>query len=692
VSAPSSPSPALDLHVSTAGNDRWSGTLPAPAADGRDGPLATIGRARDIVREKKLAGELTGAVTVWVRGGRYPIRAPLAFAAEDSAPVTYAAYPGETPIIDGGTRIEGWRTATVNGRAAWAVVLPAVARGEWHFRSLFVGGERRPRARLPKVGPEPERRTFHLMEDVPGTAKDAGLFEGSRCFVHAPGDVRADWRNLADVEIVALHYWVEERLPIERVDPVSRLVTCARRSIFALKDDTANRWARYYVENVFEALSEPGEWYLDRPSGTLYYLPLPGETPEGTEVFAPNVDQLLVLAGRPAEGAYVEFLRFVGLVFEHADWHQPAGGHDGDSGSAPGIDYGAAPQAAANLGGTVSLAGARHCAIEDCEVRHVGLYAIDLADGCRGNRVVGNEISDCGGGGVKLSGADARGPACRRSGNTRITDNHIHACGRVFHSAVGVILRHAADNVVAHNHIHDLFYTGISCGWVWGYGESVTRGNRIEANHVHDLGHGWLSDMGGIYTLGIQPGTVIRANVVHDVTRANYGGWAIYPDEGSSHIVIEDNLCHDTDSQAFHQHYGEENVVRNNIFAFGREAQVALSRVDRRPGFSFERNIVVTDGQPVFTGGYAHDIVARGMTADLNVYWDVSGPARLTKDRGFAEWQDAGRDRHSVVADPGCADVARRDFRLSPDSPAFALGFTAIDFSRVGPRPRGARG
>lgn len=688
-----SPSPSLELFVSPAGNDRWSGRLPEQASCGGDGPLATVGRARDVVREWKRSGALTGAVTVWLRGGRYPLRAPLAFAAEDTAPVTYAAYPGEEPILDGGTRITGWRTETVNGRAAWVASLPEVARGAWHFRSLFVNGARRPRARLPKVGIEPERRTFHVMEDVPGTGKDAALFDGSWSFVAAPGDVRAEWRNLTDVDVVALHYWVEERMPIASFDPATRRVTSSRRSIFALKDDTAGRWARYYVENVFEALTEPGEWYLDRPSGTLYYLPLPGETPQTTEVFAPRLDQLLVLAGKPAAGAYLEFLRFVGIVFEHADWHQPTGGHDPDTGSAPGIDYAASPQAAVHLGGAISLEGALSCAIEDCVIRHVGLYGVDVRDGCRGNRIVGNQITDCGGGGVKVSGADAHGPEGRLTGLNRITDNHVHSCGRVFHSAVGIILRHSYGNVVAHNHIHELYYSGISCGWVWGYTDNVSRGNIIEGNHIHDLGHGWLSDMGGIYTLGIQPGTVIRGNLIHDVTRANYGGWAIYPDEGSSHIVVEDNVCYDTNSQPFHQHYGEENIVRNNIFAFGREAQVALSRVDKRIGFTFERNIVITDGQPVFTGGYAHDLTRRGMTSDLNLFWDAGGgPLHPAKDQGFAAWQAAGRDLHSVVADPKCANLAARDFTLAPDSPAFALGFRQIDLSEVGPREKGNRG
>src|SRR5690606_34811764 len=145
-------------------------------------------------------------------------------------------------------------------------------------------------------------------------------------------------------------------------------------------------------------------------------------------------------------------------------------------------------------------------------------------------------------------------------------------------------------NEISHNEIHDLFYSGISCGWTWGYEESVSRDNRIEHNHIYDLGHGFLSDIGGIYTLGVQHGTVIRGNLIHDIEQKNYGGWAIYLDEGSSHILVEGNVCHDLGSNGFNQHYGRENIVRCNIFAFGRECQFSLSRAEDHVAFTFERN------------------------------------------------------------------------------------------------------
>lgn len=691
-----------DLYVSPQGNDQWSGMLAVPNAEGTDGPLATIAGARDVVRRRKEAGELAGPVTVWLRGGRYPLAAPLVFGPEDSGPITYAAYPGEEPVLDGGVRIEGWQPVEVNGVVAWVAEVPEVAAGKWYFRELFVNGQRRRRPRLPKEG-------FYWMANVPGLSLDAQLFEGSDTFQCVPGDIKP-WRNLTDVEVMVLHYWVEERMPIAQFDPATHTVVSSRRSIFALKDDARRRYAKYYVENVFEALCEPGEWYLDRSTGKVYYVPMPGETPQTVEVYAPRVEQLLLLQGAPDEHRYVEYLRFQGLTFRHADWRQPSGG--GEKFGRPGIDFAAAPQAAFHVPGVIRLEGARYCAIEDCVIEHVGWYGVELADGCQGNRLVGNSIHDLGAGGVKLNGSDAQGPLARRTGNNRITDNHIYDGGHVFPSAIGVLLVHSFGNTVAHNHIHDFYYSGISCGWVWGYRDSVTKDNRIEKNHIHHLGKGLLSDMGGIYTLGVQPGTVLRGNLIHDVKKWNYGGWGIYLDEGSSHILVENNIAYNTNSQPFRQHYGRENVVRNNIWAFGEEAQVGPSRPEEHVSYIFERNIVITNGQPLFlgdkawTGGLDRRTQKVKIITDLNLFWDVGGKelycANMQRDAearqviletlNLAQWQALGRDTHSIVADPKCKDLAHYDFTLVEDSPALALGFKPIDMSDVGPRPKERRG
>jgi parallel beta helix pectate lyase-like protein len=241
---------------------------------------------------------------------------------------------------------------------------------------------------------------------------------------------------------------------------------------------------------------------------------------------------------------------------------------------------------------------------------------------------------------------------------------------------------------------------------VWGYGPSPSSGNQIVGNHIHDLGQGLLNDMGGVYLLGVAPGTVVRGNLIHDVSCANYGGWGIYLDEGSSHVVVEGNVCHDLSSQCFHVHYGRENLVRHNVFAYGRQGGIAVTRPEEHVAFTFERNIVLCDGGvPAFSGVPGKgDVRAYGLVSDLNVFWDLGGPVRVAgngkKDADMRwsvvellddDWRALGHDRHSVVADPLFADAAGRDFGLPADSPAFGVGFVAPDVSTAGPRPDAGR-
>lgn len=697
-----------EFFVSPQGNDRWSGRLAEPNADRTDGPLATPGKARDLLAAARQQGDLAGPVTVWLRGGRYPLTVPLTFTPDHSWPVTYAAYAGEQPVLDGGRRITGWQMGEVNGRPAWVADVPGAAAGKWAFRSLFVNGARRSRPRLPKITAGTDGRDdFYRMAAVENIQFDAAstvdLFDGYDRFTAEAGQFEP-WRNLQDIEVVVAHYWIEERMPVAAFDPATRQVVSTRYSMFALKDDFRARYAKYYVDNVFEALTEPGEWYLDRAAGKLYYLPLDGETPETAEVYAPVAEQLLVVAGDASQGRYVEHLHFTGLTFEHADWRELDVPVEPDTGMPTTRKYAASPQAASHVPGALSLTAARYCTFEDCTIRHVGYYGIELADGCAGIRIIGNDISDLGAGGLKINGADAFEPVSQRTGNNRVTDNHIHDGGKVYHGAIGVFLKHSFGNVVSHNDIHDFYYSGISCGWVWGFAESISANNRFEANHIHHLGKAWLSDMGGIYTLSVQPGTVIRGNWIHDVEKANYGGWAIYLDEGSAHIIVEDNLCYRTTSQPFHMHYGREAIVRNNIFAFGGEGQIALGRSGDHLSFTFERNIVLTDNQPIFVGGYGCDFSRRDIITDLNLFWDIhAGPLLLTGPRQsgrsqpvpgltFEGWQARGNDIHSLVADPQFRDAAALDFALLPGSPAFGLGFHAVDVSAAGPRPKDARG
>jgi hypothetical protein len=187
----------------------------------------------------------------------------------------------------------------------------------------------------------------------------------------------------------------------------------------------------------------------------------------------------------------------------------------------------------------IRLKGCRNVAFDRCTVRDLGTFAFDIADGCWNITLSRNRLTGLGGGGIRINGGDKNSPPLRRTGDNTISDNIIGPYGEIYPSAVGVLLMHTFGNTVSHNEIHHGWYTGVSVGWEWGYQQSVSRDNVIAYNHIHHIGQGLLSDMGAIYTLGLSPGTVLRNNLIHDIDANQYGGWGIYNDEGSSHILVE---------------------------------------------------------------------------------------------------------------------------------------------------------
>ena len=142
----------------------------------------------------------------------------------------------------------------------------------------------------------------------------------------------------------------------------------------------------------------------------------------------------------------------------------------------------------------------------------------------------------------------------------------------------GFFLEHTFGNRIRYDDISDYYYTGVSIGWVWDYGDNEARDSIVEHNHIWNIGQGELTDMGGIYLPGEQPGTVIRGNVIHDVSAAVYNGNGIYADEGCSLVTFEDNVVYRVSHFAFHQHFGGENILRNNIFAYPGSGCISYGR------------------------------------------------------------------------------------------------------------------
>ncbi len=678
--APQPPAAAgspLTLYVAPDGGDAWSGKLARPAADRRDGPLPTLAAARDAIRALKKAsgGKLPSPVNVRIAPGRYALAEPFTLEPIDSGtsdcPITYAADdPKNPPLLDGGRIVEGWKKIApaqgpLKGREVWAAPVPDAAAGKWSFDSLWVNDRPAVEARWPAKG------VLHIAGSPDASSDPKEWNKGVKRFQFAQGDLK-DWPNLAGATAVAMDRWVESQMPVEKIDPKDRMIVCAKTSVFTLQPGDV-----YYLRGALEFLAEPGQFALDGKAGALYYLPRAGEDMARAAVVAPSLRQALVLAGQPERGRFVEHVRFRGLTISHTHWALPPG----QSG------FG---QADVGVPGAVQAQGARNCSWEGCRIVHAGTYAIDLAAGCRDNRIERCEMADLGAGGVKIGTcAIPDSDAMQTSGN-RVEDCRIIGGGRIFHSAVGVWIGQSPGNTIAHNEIADLYYSGISVGWTWGYKKAAGNGNLVEFNLVHHLGAPAgedgpiLSDMGGVYTLGEQRGTVIRNNVFHDIAGRVYGGWGIYFDEGTSHILAEKNVVYRTTHGGFHQHYGKENTVRNNIFAFGRDYQLQRSRKEPHLSFTFERNIVYWDrGQ--LLGGLWDDFDKYAM--DRNCYW-AAPPAGAPRFAGmdFKAWQAKGRDKSSVLADPLFSDPSKADFRLPKDSPALKLGFEPIDAAAVGPR------
>jgi Right handed beta helix region len=325
--------------------------------------------------------------------------------------------------------------------------------------------------------------------------------------------------------------------------------------------------------------------------------------------------------------------------------------------------------------------GVHSCTIERCRFAHLGGYAIALGEGSEENRILHNQMTDLGAGGVKIGDPKIPSSVPTQTSANQIAYNHIHDIGIVYPAAVGVWIGQSSNNIVARNEINDTFYTAISVGWTWGYGPTATKGNLVEFNSMHHIGRGMLSDMGCIYTLGVQPGTVERNNLCHDVSRYKYGGWGIYTDEGSSDIVIEKNIVYRCEDGGFHQHYGKANIVCNNIFALGGTAQLRRSKNENHLSFTFEHNIVYWDEGDLLDGTWADN----NYRLDHNLYYSVGWlPIEFSK-WSFRDWQKRGQDVHSLIANPLFADPEHGNFSLELGSPAVKVGFNAIDLSKVGP-------
>jgi parallel beta-helix repeat protein len=660
------PLPGRTIYVAPDGNANWSGSLAAPSADRSDGPLSTLEAARDKLRHLRV-GNPHEIFEVQLRGGLYTLEKPFVLSPIDSGseeqPVVYSAYPGEKPVISGGTIVRGWQKT--QGRF-WRAVLPVPVPRTMVPRQLFIGGNRAIRARTPNGG----------FWRIPGSSSIEHNFK----LPFMKGQIPAHWAN-SEAEVVVLLNWTLFRHRFIAVDVVQNIATLAGDagslppviSRTKLPQPFQTEDARYHIENVREALDDEAEWYYDEGAGELLYWPKASEDMGKDEVVVTRIMTLVQLTGNSAANEFVRYVTFRGLSFAYTNWDAGIGGFTDQ------------PQAAVLVPAAFEAEGVQNCEVVQCTFSQLGGYAVSFLGGGKANRIVGNTISDTGAGGIKLGVFNNEPQVYRLEENSDnyITDNHIHHIGEVFPSGVGILIGQSGNNTIAHNLIHDTYYSAISVGWTWGYELNPARNNIIEYNELFNILRGRLDDGGGIYTLGPSRGSVIRNNVIHDVEPSHKRGRGIYLDEGTSDMLVEDNIVYRVRSAAFHVHYGRNNVVRNNIFALSDEFQITRPRVELNQHLlTFEHNIVYFQAGRLLGRGDA----AQGLRFNHNLYFDVRGvPLRFIKD-SFAEWQARGQDADSVISDPMFTNSALGDFTLPADSPANRIGFKPIDISTVGPR------
>ena len=564
---------ARDFFVSSSGSDANAGT--------EDSPFASIARAQDAIRS--LTHPITENIRVTIGDGSYWLGRPLVFGPDDSgtstSSVTYQAAPGASVLISGGRPITGWARHSGN---IWKAQIPEASGGVRPFRYLWADGRRLTRARQP---------------NDPAMWKVAEVSQNSR-------SVRLDHQMLSfkeldtkdDVELVLETDWTNSRDIVDHVEE-DWLRMQSTVGLVGHPNVCAKPGNRAFLENAYEFLDRDGEWYLDRTTGTLYCCLADDADPNAMSFVAPLSNQLLRVAGTREQP--VLNLHFKNLEFAYTDWQLPVEGYAGVQACYFGAGYYSNDEGRQwpgyMLPNAVQFEFARNCAMDRCAVHSVAGSGICLAWGCLDNQIRGCEVTDTSAHGVHIGWIDET-PKCGwhywwspRNANRQpwhvnqrntVTNSYIHNTSQEFWEGVGLVDMFSQATHIAHNEIAHTGSAGMVIGFCWEPNVITPESNTlVENNDVHHFCEK-LGDSGGIYTLGRNPGAVMRANFIHDNTRRpawlESPAYGIYLDQASEGWLLENNVLYLSQSPGFARPWNEpinihtllpdkqSNTARNN--------------------------------------------------------------------------------------------------------------------------------
>ena len=662
-----------ELYVSPAGSDANPGT--------KKQPFLTLEAARNAARQ------LPGEKTIFIREGVYELAQTLKLEAKDSGE-TWRAYKDEHPLLLGGHAITNFTVYKGD-------ILKAEGLTNARFHQLYFEDKRQPLARYPNYDPaNPYGGGWAYVDGKPvGMGKEIPGENKHTLNYRVPDARHWEHPENAEVFIYPRYNWWNNIVRVKSQDAETRTLTLANDCSYAIRP-----FDRYYVQNVLEELDSPGEWYLDRKAGTLYFWP-PSPL-AGRPVYVPTLRTLLEI-GPGACG-----VKFLGLRFE---------GSEGDA---------------------IVLKNTTNCLIAASTIWNAGDYngsGVNISGGVS-NGVAGCDIHDIGSYGVNLSGGDR----ITLSGAGNYADNnYIHHVGVYYKQGVGVFMTGCGLRA-SHNLIHDGPRMGIM---FWG--NNIV----VEYNHLHDLNLE-TDDTGAIYTGGRDwigsRGSVVRYNFIHDMQGYGHDDhserqkpsycWGIYLDDNTGGVDVIGNVVTRCSRAAIHLHNGRDNVVENNIFVNCGLRQVEYNgwtkysamwtnhlptmikgydSVSGQPAWAGMRNMGLHPNNAVLPDGtvMAGNVLTRNIVSsqkpeaglyrtatmslennrfDSNLLWQAGQTPGLDVKRKkitlkWADWQKAGEDEHSLVADPGFVNPAKDDYRLASDSPAYKLGFQKIPLEKIGP-------